>query len=81
MSKEQKILIVDDSEMNRAILTDILGGEYDIIEAENGVEGVANIQKYGVEIALVLLDVVMPVMDGFGVLDMMHKHRWIEDIP
>ena len=43
MSKEQKILIVDDSEMNRAILTDILGGEYDIIEAENGVEGVANI--------------------------------------
>ncbi len=81
MSKEQKILIVDDSEMNRAILADILGGEYEIIEAENGVEGVANIQKYGVEISLVLLDVVMPQMDGFGVLEMMHQHRWIEDIP
>ncbi len=81
MSKEQKILIVDDSEMNRAILTDILGGEYEIIEAEHGVEGVASIQKYGVELSIVLLDVVMPVMDGFGVLDMMHKHRWIEDIP
>ena len=59
MSKEQKILIVDDSEMNRAILTDILGGEYEIIEAENGVEGVASIQKYGVELSIVLLDVVM----------------------
>ena len=81
MSREQKILIVDDSEMNRAILADILGGEYDTIEAENGVEGVAAIQKYGTEISLVLLDVVMPEMDGFGVLAMMNEHRWIEDIP
>lgn len=80
MSK-QKILIVDDSEMNRAILTDILDGEYETIEAENGVEGISIIQKYGVEISLILLDVVMPVMDGFGVLDVMNKHNWIEDIP
>ena len=63
----QKILIVDDSEMNRAILADMLDGEFDIIEAENGEEGVAMLQKHGPEISLVLLDIVMPVMDGFGV--------------
>lgn len=81
ITDRQKILIVDDSEMNRAILADMLGGEFDIVEAENGVEGVAMLQKHGLEISLVLLDIVMPVMDGFGVLTQMNKYRWIEDIP
>lgn len=81
VADRQKILIVDDSEMNRAILADMLCGEYDIVEAENGKEGVAMLQKLGPEISLVLLDIVMPEMDGFGVLTAMNKYRWIEDIP
>lgn len=81
ITDKQKILIVDDSEMNRSILADMLGDEYDILEAENGNEGVAQLQKHGAEISLVLLDIVMPEMDGFGVLNLMNKYRWIEDIP
>ena len=85
MSKEsenkQKILIVDDSEMNRWILTDMLMDEYEILEASNGVEAVAMIQKLGTDISLVLLDIVMPEMDGFEVLRIMNKYRWIDDIP
>ena len=81
MADKQKILIVDDSEMNRSILADMLGEEYEILEAENGSEGVAMLNKYNTEISLVLLDIVMPVMDGFGVLTMMNKYRWINEIP
>ena len=81
MQRKQKILIVDDSEMNRSILADMLGEEYEIIEAENGVQAVAIIQQQGSEISLVLLDIVMPEMDGFGVLSIMNKQRWIEEIP
>ena len=67
-----KILIADDSEMNRAILADMLGDSYEVIEAENGLEAVAAMQTYSVELSLVLLDIVMPEMDGFGVLDSMN---------
>ena len=80
-SPRQTILIADDSEMNRSILTDMLGDEYEIMEAENGVEAVSILQKYGNAISLLLLDIVMPQMDGFGVLTVMNQHRWIEDIP
>ena len=75
-----KILIVDDSELNRAILADMLGDEYDIIEAEDGWQAVEMLQK-GIGISLVLLDIVMPNMNGFEVLDIMNKNHWIEDIP
>ena len=78
---KSKILIADDSEMNRAILADMLGDSYEIIEAENGLEAIAAIQKYSIELSLILLDIVMPEMDGFGVLDTMNKRRWIDDIP
>ena len=81
MRNKQKILIADDSEMNRAILTEMLDAEYEIIEAEDGTEAVAALQKYGTELSLVLLDIVMPKMDGFGVLMVMDQHRWIDDIP
>lgn len=77
----QKILIADDSEMNRSILTDMLGEEFDIIEAADGLEAVAQIEKYDDEISLVLLDIVMPNMDGFGVLAKMNEKHWIQDIP
>lgn len=73
--QQPKILIVDDSEMNRSILTDMLGDEYEIIEAEDGAEAIAALQKYGLGISLVLLDIVMPHMDGFEVLTVMdQKH-------
>lgn len=77
----QKILIVDDSEMNRAILTDMLEDDYEILEAENGIEAINILQKYSTEISLVLLDIVMPEMDGFEVLQIMNESGWIEDIP
>lgn len=79
--RKPKILITDDSEMNRAILTDMLEDDYEIIEAENGVQAVAAIQEHIESLSIVLLDIVMPDMDGFEVLNIMNRHRWIEDIP
>lgn len=79
--EKQKILIVDDSEMNRLILSDILEEEFEILEAEDGEEGIMILQKRNMEISLVLLDIVMPGMDGFGVLEVMNQNRWIKDIP
>lgn len=79
--ERQKILIADDSEMNRSILADMLGEEYEIIEAENGVQAVAVLQEQATEISLLLLDIVMPEMDGFGVLHMMNQNRWIDHVP
>ena len=79
--RRQRILIADDSEMNRSILADMLGEEYEILEAENGLEAVSALQKYRTDIDLVLLDIVMPEMDGFEVLNVMNRNRWIEDIP
>lgn len=79
--RRQKILIADDSEMNRSILADMLGDDYDIIEAENGKEATAVLQKKSAQIDLVLLDIVMPEMDGFGVLEAMNDFHWIENTP
>lgn len=79
--QKPKVLIVDDNEMNRGILSAMLGDEYEIIEAENGAEAVAILQKDSVNISLVLLDIVMPVMDGYGVLGVMNEKHWIEDVP
>ena len=79
--KRKKILVVDDSEMNRSILSDMLGDEYDILEAVNGVEAIAVIKERESEIALMLLDIVMPQMDGFEVLSVMNKGNWIGNIP
>ena len=77
----QKILIVDDSEMNRAILTDMLEDEYQIIEAENGIEAINILKNHKDEISLMLLDIVMPDMDGFDVLKIMNQNNWISDVP
>lgn len=81
MDKRHKILIVDDTEMNRSLLSDMLGDEYEIAEAVNGLEAVQYLQKNENDIAIILLDIVMPVMDGFEVLAMMNKGKWIEHIP
>lgn len=76
-----EILIIDDSKMNRDLLSAILGDKYNISEAENGEDGIAQIRQRGTGIALVLLDIVMPVADGFAVLDYMTRNHWTDDIP
>ena len=78
---QQQILIVDDSEMNRAILAEMLHDEYRIIEASNGRECMNELARHGTDISLVLLDIVMPDMNGFEVLSQMAHRNLIEDIP
>ncbi len=75
------ILIADDSEMNRALLSEILSDDYDITEVENGQQAVNVLLERAQDFAIVLLDIVMPVMDGFGVLSVMSQHQLIEDVP
>ena len=72
-----KILIVDDSELNRALLSDMLSADFEILEAENGVEAMEILHEQELEISLMLLDIVMPVMDGFEVLSVMNQKEWI----
>ena len=78
---KQKILIADDSEMNRELLAAILEEEYDIIQVNDGVQAVDCLQRHAEEISLLLLDIVMPHMDGFEVLSYMNKEHWIDAIP
>lgn len=79
--KKQKILIADDTELNRALLIDILSEQFDILEARDGVEAVEIMQEHSEEISLLLLDIMMPRMDGFEVLGVMNKYRWIDYVP
>ncbi len=79
--RKSKILIADDSEMNRSVLMDMLGDDYDVLEAEDGKQAVALLQKHSAEIDLLLLDIVMPEMDGFEVLSAMNDNGWIDDTP
>ena len=78
---KQQILIVDDSEINREILKEILKEDYRILEAANGEECLEQLERSGTGISMVLLDIVMPEMDGFEVLAAMNQNHWIEDIP
>ena len=80
-ARRYRILIVDDSEMNRMILSEMLKGEFEILEAENGEKCLDMLNRYETKISLILLDIVMPGMDGFGVLDYMNRNNLIEDIP
>ena len=81
LQEKSKILLVDDSKMNRMMLTEILGDSYHILEAENGRECLEKLQAEAGNIALVLLDINMPVMDGFEVLKAMNANHTIEDTP
>ena len=81
LQNKSQILLVDDSAMSRMILKEILRGDYSILEAENGQECLEKMQAETGNIALVLLDINMPVMDGFEVLKAMNVNHTIEDIP
>lgn len=74
--KKQKILIVDDSEMNRSLLVDILEDQYDVVEAENGLEAITILSQHRADFSLLLLDIMMPEMDGFEVLAYINKYHW-----
>ena len=81
IQNKPRILIVDDSEFNRAILKEILEETYEIIEADGGNEALHKIDEYGMKISLVLLDIIIPEKDGFEVLKYMEEERLISDIP
>ncbi len=81
MNNKSKILIVDDVFINRGILSDILSDEYDMIEAENGEEALEKINKYENELAVVLLDLMMPVKDGFYVLEKLKEQKLLDRLP
>ena len=78
---KDKVLIVDDSELNREFLSDILEDDYELLLSENGFDALIQMKNNLNDIALVLLDLVMPEMDGFKVLSYMKKYNWIQDIP
>ena len=81
MPHKERVLIVDDSEINREILSGILKSGYDIIEAKDGDEAIEQITRYNTDISLILLDLIMPVTSGFDVLDYMNEQGYIFDIP
>lgn len=81
IQKKQTILIVDDQEINRSMLADILQPAYHVLEATNGLEVISILQQDSTEISLLLLDIVMPEADGFEVLDYMNRSRCIDSIP
>jgi Response regulators consisting of a CheY-like receiver domain and a winged-helix DNA-binding domain len=81
MSSQKKMLIVDDVEINRAILKELFSEEFDIMEATNGAEAMSILESNIDNIAIVLLDVVMPIMDGFSTLSEMEKKGYIGKFP
>lgn len=76
-----KILIVDDSELNRELLASMLEDEYEIYQVENGKKAIDILEKSREEFKLVLLDMNMPVMDGYEVLSIMKRRRWLDRLP
>ena len=81
LKQNYRVLIVDDAEINRSMLTDMLSGEYEVMEAADGQEAVALLEKRHTEISLVLLDIIMPQMSGFEVLAFMNKSAWLQSVP
>ena len=77
--RRRKLLIADDSEMNRAILANVLDQEFEVIEATNGQEVIIALQSYGTQISALLLDIVMPEMDGYEVLQHLKSNPEIAD--
>ncbi len=80
-SQKKRLLIADDSEINRSMLADMLEERFDVFEAADGVEAVEMLEKHSEDISAVLLDIMMPRMNGFEVLSVMNQRHWIEEIP
>ncbi|MDD6037637.1 MAG: EAL domain-containing protein [bacterium] len=78
---KRKILIVEDQEINRKILVKLLGQDYDIVCASNGKEAIELMRKHILDLSAVLLDLIMPVMDGYEVLRQMRADTLLSDIP
>ena len=72
MFSKKKILVVEDNELNRELLCQILSSEYDVLKAENGQAALDILKQYGEVISLILLDIVMPVMDGYTSVSYTH---------
>ena len=81
MMTKRQILIVEDNEINRAMLTEILSSEYEVLEAENGQEALSVLKRYKEKISLILLDITMPVMDGYTFLSIMKAEPEYASIP
>lgn len=80
-SYKKKILVVDDNEINRGVLKNILDEEYEVIEAQNGQEALGVLKQCGEEISLILLDIIMPVMDGYEFLDVVKSMPAVSSVP
>lgn len=81
MINRGKLLIVDDETVNRALLESYLKDEYEIIQAVDGKDAIDKIQQYGLELTMILLDIIMPEVDGFGVLNFLNDYGYITEIP
>ena len=80
MQERNTLLIVDDFEFNRLMLSDTFS-DRKVIEAENGQRAIEEFERHKDELCAVFLDIMMPVMDGFGVLEYFVEHKYIDDIP
>ena len=78
---KMKILIVDDSELNRELLASMLEDEYEIYQVENGKKAIDILEENREQFKLVLLDMNMPVMDGYEVLSIMKRRKWLDKLP
>lgn len=81
MLSQKKVLVVEDNQINRQLLCQILNSDYDVLEAENGKEALEVLKQYGEGISLILLDIVMPVMDGYTFLSLMKADKAYSSIP
>lgn len=81
MTSQKRILVVEDNQMNRMLLANILSPEYIVLEAENGEAALAVLKEYGEGISLILLDIVMPVMDGYTFLSIVKANPDYSSIP
>lgn len=79
--EQNRILVVDDAEVNRAILCELFKDKYQVLEAEDGVEAIEQIKKFRKSIRIILLDIMMPKMGGFEVIEELHKHNLMDKIP
>ncbi|MEG1972726.1 MAG: response regulator, partial [Oscillospiraceae bacterium] len=81
MKKKRTVLVVDDNDINRKILRNILAEEYYVVEAEDGLQAIVQLEKMVNEVALILLDLVMPQMNGFEFMEELKKKARFSNIP